>query len=522
MRATAAIGCSSSSSRASSGCSRSGPAPPSSSSTSPPGCSPAGSTGCSASPSIPNSRATADSSSTTRGSPTAPPSSPSTASRRSTRTSPTAARPCSSSIPQPFANHNGGMVEFGPDGFLYIGMGDGGSGNDPGNHAQNIDDLLGKILRIDVDRPAAACPYSSPADNPSSARPPAATRSSPRAAQSVALLLRPRDRRALRRRRRPGRREEIDIVDRNGGNYGWRVCEGSTCTGNDRQPVQRRRLRVPHRRVRPHAAAAARSSAATSIAGRARPCPPARYVYGDFCTGEIFLLESGTPARPPRHRPEPLVVRGGRGGEIYVVSTGGSVARLVNVCAPGATGDPLCGSLRLSAGVSQPSFAPGETLSATIGFDNPGLAEHRRRVHRRAPARPDRGHVHERGPRHLGPRGQHRDLRAARDGRGADIAVRDHQAATSSSIDGQEASSEASTRSSCSPSAPAPLRTARSHPTRSSPSPPRRSPFRNSDGPLHFPFSRTSSSGAAHGYGSISMSPGSATRGPIPLTQMNS
>src|SRR5688500_3066067 len=50
-------------------------------------------------------------------------------------------------IPQPFANHNGGMIEFGPDGLLYIGMGDGGSGNDPGNRAQNINDLLGKMLR---------------------------------------------------------------------------------------------------------------------------------------------------------------------------------------------------------------------------------------------------------------------------------------------------------------------------------------------------------------------------------------
>ena len=54
-------------------------------------------------------------------------------------------------IDQPFANHHGGQLQFGPDGYLYIGMGDGGSGGDPGNRAQNLADLLGKMLRIDVD-----------------------------------------------------------------------------------------------------------------------------------------------------------------------------------------------------------------------------------------------------------------------------------------------------------------------------------------------------------------------------------
>jgi glucose/arabinose dehydrogenase len=54
-------------------------------------------------------------------------------------------------IPQLFANHNGGQLQFGPDGYLYIGMGDGGSGGDPQNNAQNQGSLLGKMLRIDVD-----------------------------------------------------------------------------------------------------------------------------------------------------------------------------------------------------------------------------------------------------------------------------------------------------------------------------------------------------------------------------------
>jgi glucose/arabinose dehydrogenase len=66
-------------------------------------------------------------------------------------------------IAQPYSNHNGGQLQFGPDGYLYIGMGDGGSGGDPENRAQNLNSLLGKILRIDVDQGDA---YSIPPTNP--------------------------------------------------------------------------------------------------------------------------------------------------------------------------------------------------------------------------------------------------------------------------------------------------------------------------------------------------------------------
>lgn len=64
---------------------------------------------------------------------------------------------------QPFGNHNGGWIDFGPDGYFYISLGDGGSAGDPGNRAQNGNTLLGKILRIDVD---GGTPYAIPADNP--------------------------------------------------------------------------------------------------------------------------------------------------------------------------------------------------------------------------------------------------------------------------------------------------------------------------------------------------------------------
>ncbi|MEW5248433.1 PQQ-dependent sugar dehydrogenase [Microbulbifer sp. 2201CG32-9] len=66
------------------------------------------------------------------------------------------------SISQPFSNHNGGWIAFGPDGYLYIAMGDGGSAGDPANRAQNLNDLLGKMLRIDV----GSLPYSIPVGNP--------------------------------------------------------------------------------------------------------------------------------------------------------------------------------------------------------------------------------------------------------------------------------------------------------------------------------------------------------------------
>ncbi len=66
-------------------------------------------------------------------------------------------------VPQPYANHNGGAVAFGPDGYLYLGLGDGGSGGDPLGSGQSLNTLLGKILRLDVDN---AIPYSIPPDNP--------------------------------------------------------------------------------------------------------------------------------------------------------------------------------------------------------------------------------------------------------------------------------------------------------------------------------------------------------------------
>ena len=108
-------------------------------------------------------------------------------------------------VKQPYANHNGGHIAFGPDGLLYIGLGDGGSGGDPGNRAQSRTTLLGKLLRIDVNRRTGSLrvrhPVDQPVRRPERARPDLGVRP----AQPVGLLVRPGDGRPVDRRRRPGR-----------------------------------------------------------------------------------------------------------------------------------------------------------------------------------------------------------------------------------------------------------------------------------------------------------------------------
>lgn len=134
-------------------------------------------------------------------------------------------------VAQPFTNHNGGKIAFGPDGYLYIGLGDGGSGNDPGNRAQNRSLLLGKVLRINVDSTAGGNNYAIPPTNPYFEN----TQGWRQEIYAYGI-------------RNPWKfsfdrlngtlwlgdvgqdaREEVDIII-SGGNYGWRLMEGSLCT----------------------------------------------------------------------------------------------------------------------------------------------------------------------------------------------------------------------------------------------------------------------------------------------------
>ena len=129
-------------------------------------------------------------------------------------------------IDQPYSNHNGGNILFGPDGYLYIGLGDGGSSGDPENYAQNPLSLLGKMLRIDIDTPANGNNYSIPLDNPYV--------NTSTLDETFALGLRNPWRWSFDRVTGDiyvgdvgqNNWEEIDIVKK-GGNYGWRCYEGN-------------------------------------------------------------------------------------------------------------------------------------------------------------------------------------------------------------------------------------------------------------------------------------------------------
>ena len=142
---------------------------------------------------------------------------------------------------QPFSNHNGGHLAFSPiDGTLYLGFGDGGSGGDPQNLAQNDGTWLGKILRIDVDDRDPGKEYAVPSDNPFAGRTnPAARDLGEGAAQPVALLVRQGDRGPLDRRRGAGGVGGDRLAERlvSGGRELRLAADGGVSTATTRPPV---------------------------------------------------------------------------------------------------------------------------------------------------------------------------------------------------------------------------------------------------------------------------------------------
>jgi glucose/arabinose dehydrogenase len=226
-------------------------------------------------------------------------------------------------VPQPYPNHNGGMIAFGPDRLLYVGMGDGGSAGDPQDRAQNLDDLLGKMLRIDVD---AGTPYGIPADNPLAG---AGGR-----AEIYAWGLRNPWRFSFDRARGDlwagdvGQNswEEIDVV-RRGRNYGWRVMEGNHCF-RVRTGCATEGLEPP---VTEYRNGGGRCSVTGGYVYRGRRIAglAGTYVYGDYCSGEVFGWADGAS--------QVLLSTGlaissfgeDRDGELLVVDLRGGIYRLV-------------------------------------------------------------------------------------------------------------------------------------------------------------------------------------------------
>ena len=240
-------------------------------------------------------------------------------------------------ISQPFANHNGGMIEFGPDGFLYIGMGDGGSGNDPGSRAQNIDELLGKILRIDINQSNGAVPYSSPPGNPFFG-------ATPGRDEIYAVGMRNPWRFSFDRGTGQlyvadvgqDAREEVDIVTL-GGNYGWRVYEGTLCTNLDPALCNPNNFVFPIDEYSHTPGTGGRCSIIGGYVyrGAMSALPLGTYVYGDLCTGEIFSLHGGV--RSLLFDTNFIISSFGEdeAGELYVVELGNSIYRIVNQAGPG-------------------------------------------------------------------------------------------------------------------------------------------------------------------------------------------
>lgn len=235
-------------------------------------------------------------------------------------------------VNQPYSNHNGGNIAFGPDGFLYIGFGDGGSGGDPQNHAQNVNDLLGSMLRIDVDV-APPAKYAIPPDNPFAGN--AGCSGTSGCPEIYAWGF-----------RNPWRwsfdtatgalwagdvgqdnAEEVDVVER-GGNYGWRCYEGTLPYNTSGCAPQSS-----------YAAPVATYDHGQGIAitggyvyhGSRVPSLRNKYVYGDFGSGLIWSIDADLD-------PPVLLLASGRSissfaqdlrGEIYLLDYGdGGIYRI--------------------------------------------------------------------------------------------------------------------------------------------------------------------------------------------------
>jgi glucose/arabinose dehydrogenase len=274
-------------------------------------------------------------------------------------------------IAQPYPNHKGGQLAFGPDGFLYVGMGDGGLAFDPGNRSQNPAELLGKILRIDVETGAPAT-YTVPPSNPFVGR--AGSRP-----EVWALGLRNPWRFSFDRQTNDlyiadvgqNEREEIDFqpaASSGGENYGWRIFEGTLCTGLD--PCNTAGLTFPVVEY-DHSREDCAVIGGYVYRGAAYPALGGVYLYGDFCTGRIWGLrrQDGSWAT------QELLTTGfslssfgeDRAGELYALrwqgAGAGAVYRLIVPGACPSAGTPQPTGTPLAARLFLPLLAGGTCAS---------------------------------------------------------------------------------------------------------------------------------------------------------------
>jgi hypothetical protein len=231
-------------------------------------------------------------------------------------------------VAQPYPNHNGGQLAFGPDGYLYIGMGDGGSGGDPQNHAQNPASLLGKILRIDVT--SGAPTYVVPPSNPFVGRPGWRP-------EIWALGLRNPWRFSFDRKTEDlyiadvgqNSREEVDFQPASspgGENYGWRIMEGTACyNAPSCDPTG---LVLP---VADYTHTGGDCSVTGGFVYRGLSCSALQgiYFYADFCTGRIRGLRRTATGWETHELLDAGFTISTFGederGEIYLVDYGGGV-----------------------------------------------------------------------------------------------------------------------------------------------------------------------------------------------------
>lgn len=236
-------------------------------------------------------------------------------------------------ISQPYANHNGGQLHFGPDGYLYAGMGDGGSAGDPENNGQNPRTLLGAILRLDVNFPGDGANYGIPADNPY-----ADDESGRNEVWAIGL----RNPWRFSFDRETGdlyiadvgqnQYEEINFVPAGEGaglNFGWNFLEGNHCYRDGCDPGAYYAPAAEYA----HGAGECSVTGGYVYRGTAFPQMAGNYFYGDFCSGRIwalFRMEDGSWTNNEVGAAAGNLTTFGEGfdGEIYLTTRDGVLYRL--------------------------------------------------------------------------------------------------------------------------------------------------------------------------------------------------